>query len=143
VRRFAATDLDELLASARERRTGEIDRFRAYLQHRFHAGATNAAALFREIGEQGYRGSRVVVTKYVATMRSGTAVPEARRAIPSPRRITSWIMRRPENLSDSERSDLDRVLAACPDARVLTDGPQPLQSFAVSLQTAGTRSSTA
>ncbi|OPC76737.1 hypothetical protein B4N89_45465 [Embleya scabrispora] len=162
VRRFATTDLDELLASARVRRTGEIDRFRAYLQHRFHAGATNAAGLFREIHEQGYRGSRVVVTKYVATMRSGTAVPEARRVIPSPRRITSWIMRRPENLGDNERSDLDRVLAACPDlatahalagdfaaitrerrgsdlpdwvARVLADGPQPLQSFAISLQT--------
>ncbi|WP_371863035.1 ISL3 family transposase [Embleya hyalina] len=89
-------------------------------------------------------------------------VPEARRVIPSPRRNTSWIMRRPENLGDNERSDPDRVLAACPDpatahapaddfsaitrerrgndlpgrvTHVLADGPPPLQSYTISLQT--------
>ncbi|MGW1997624.1 ISL3 family transposase [Embleya sp. NPDC001921] len=161
VRRFANTDLDELLASARDRRPGELDRFRPYLQHRFRTGATNASALFREIREHGYRGSRVVVTEYVATMRSGTAVREERRAIPTPRRIAAWIMRRPEGLTSGERTQLDRVLTACPDlasahapagdfaaitrerrgkdptawmARALADGPKPPQDFAVSLQ---------
>ncbi|GCD97085.1 ISL3 family transposase [Embleya hyalina] len=71
-------------------------------------------------------------------------------------------MRRPENLGDNERSDPDRVLAACPDpatahapaddfsaitrerrgndlpgrvTHVLADGPPPLQSYTISLQT--------
>ncbi|MEU0940967.1 hypothetical protein ABZ374_47445, partial [Embleya sp. NPDC005971] len=68
VRRYLTTDLDQILASARERRPdGHINRFKPYLQHRFRSGFTNAAALFREIREHGYRGSRVMVTKYVAT----------------------------------------------------------------------------
>ncbi|MFJ9344750.1 ISL3 family transposase [Streptomyces sp. NPDC101733] len=162
VRHYLTTDLDQILASARERRpNGHVNRFKPYLQQRFREGATNAAALFREIRERGYRGSRVVVTKYIATLRAGTATPEPRRPIPSPRRITTWIMRRPDSLSDSQREQLDRILEACPDlaaardlahefstiarerrghdlthwvARALDHGPQPVQGFAAFLQ---------
>ncbi|WP_369776491.1 transposase [Streptomyces sp. R33] len=102
-----------------------------------------------------------MVTKYVATLRAGTAVLEPTQPIPSPRRITTWIMRRPESLSDSQRDQLDRILDACPDlasardlahefsriarerrgqdfihwmTRALDEGPQPVQDFAASLQ---------
>ncbi|MFD7079044.1 transposase [Streptomyces sp. NPDC059918] len=37
-----------------------------------------------QLRERGYRGSRVVVTKYIATLRAGTAAPEPRQPIPSP-----------------------------------------------------------
>ncbi|MFE2852043.1 ISL3 family transposase [Streptomyces lavendulae] len=162
VRHYLTTDLDQVLASARERRpNGHINCFKPYLQQRFRGGATNAAALFREIRERGYRGSRVVVTKYIATLRAGTAVPEPRQPVPSPRRITTWIMRRPDTLTDSHRGQLDRILDACPDlatarelahefsaiacerrghdlthwvARALDQGPQPIQGFAAFLQ---------
>jgi transposase len=162
VRHYLTTDLDQILASARERRpNGHINRFKPYLQQRFRSGATNAAALFREIRERGYRGSRVVVTKYIATLRAGTAAPEPRQPVPSPRRITTWIMRRPDTLTDSQRVQLDRILDACPDlatarelahefsaiarerrghdlthwmARALDQGPQPVQGFAAFLQ---------
>ncbi len=64
VRHYLTTDLDQILASARERRpNGHINRFQPYLQQRFRGGATNAAALFHEIRERGSRGSRAVVTK--------------------------------------------------------------------------------
>ncbi len=68
--------------SAFEYAGGHINRFKPYLQHRFRSGATNATALFREMREHGYRGSRVTVTKYVATLRDGTATIEPKRAIP-------------------------------------------------------------
>lgn len=162
VRHYLTTDLDQILASARDRRpNGHINRFKPYLQHRFRSGATNAAALFREIREHGYRGSRVAVTKYVATLRDGTAPVEPKRAIPSPRRITTWIMRHPNTLTGEQRDHLDRVLAACPDlaaasdlahefsaiarerrgadltawmTRALDHGPPPVQGFAAFLQ---------
>lgn len=45
VRHYLTTDLDQILASARERRpNGHINRFKPYLQQRFLGGATNAAA---------------------------------------------------------------------------------------------------
>ncbi|MEU9714977.1 transposase [Streptomyces sp. NPDC047976] len=102
-----------------------------------------------------------MVTKYIATLRAGTAAPEPPQPIPSPRRITTWIMRRPETLTDSQREHLERILAACPDlatardlahefstiarerrgndltswmARALDHGPQPVQGFAAFLQ---------
>ncbi|KJY26092.1 hypothetical protein VR44_30870, partial [Streptomyces katrae] len=82
---------------------------------------TKAAALFREIRERGYRGSRVVVTKYIATLRAGTAAPEPRQPIPSPRRITTWILRRLDTLTESHREQLDRILDACPDLATARD----------------------
>ncbi|MFE6848928.1 ISL3 family transposase [Streptomyces sp. NPDC057686] len=165
VRHYLTTDFDQILASARERRpNGHINRFKPYLQQRFRGGATNAAALFREIRERGYRGSRVVVTKYIATLRAGTATPEPPQRIPSPRRITTWIMRHPDTLTDGQREQLDRVLAACPElatardlahefsaiarerrgndltgwmTHALDQGPQPVQGFAAFLQNDG------
>nr|WP_051859565.1 transposase [Streptomyces xanthophaeus] len=162
VRHYLTTNLDQVLASARERRpNGHINRFKPYLQQRFREGETYAAGLFREIRDRGYRGSRVVVTKYIATLRAGTAAPEPRKPVPSPRLITTWIMRRPDSLTDSQREQLNRILAACPDlatardlahefsaiarerrghdltgwmARALDQGPQPVQGFAAFLQ---------
>ncbi|WP_159107636.1 ISL3 family transposase [Streptomyces ardesiacus] len=162
VRHYLTTDLDQILASAREcRPNGHINRFKPYLQQRFRGGATNAAALFREIRERGYRGSRVVVTKYISTLRAGTAAPEPARPIPSPRRITTWIMRHSDTLTHSQRHQLDSILDACPDlatardlahefsaiarerrgqdltswmTRALDQGPQPVQGFAAFLQ---------
>ncbi|MFB6833386.1 transposase [Streptomyces hydrogenans] len=102
-----------------------------------------------------------MVTKYIATLRAGTAVPEPRQPVPSPRRITAWIMRRPDTLTGSHREQLDRILDACLDlatarelahefstiarerrghdlthwvARVLGQGPRPVQGFAAFLQ---------
>ncbi|GGR01887.1 ISL3 family transposase [Kitasatospora griseola] len=160
VRRYATSDLDDLVASARDRRPELLARFKSYIQQRYRTGGTNAAQLYREIHERGYRGSKVVVRRYVATLRAGTAVEEP-RPIPRPRRIAAWIMRRPDSLTAGERTQLDQVLDACPDLavaaelardfaaitrerrgtelptwmdRALTNGPQPIQSFAAFLQ---------
>ncbi|MGW2424243.1 hypothetical protein ACWC0C_34200 [Streptomyces sp. NPDC001709] len=64
-----------------------------YIQARFAAaGRTVSLQLYREICDRGYTGSRHVVSRYVAQLRDGTAVPVA-AVIPARRRITAWIMR--------------------------------------------------
>ena len=64
MRRFRDTALDELLASARERRpNGVLEPFKAYLNARFTEaqGQASGTQLFLEIQARGYRGSRQVV----------------------------------------------------------------------------------
>lgn len=54
-----------------------------------------------EVRARGYRGSRQVVREHLAALRAGTAEP-VRADIPSPREITSWIMRPRETLTESQ-----------------------------------------
>ncbi|MFF3942727.1 hypothetical protein [Streptomyces phaeofaciens] len=89
VRRFRDTDLDELPASARDRRpNGVLEPFKSYLNARFTEpqGQVSGTRLFLEIHERGCRGSRQAVRKHLAALRAGTAEP-VRADIPSPRKI--------------------------------------------------------
>ncbi|MER6418219.1 ISL3 family transposase [Streptomyces sp. NPDC001137] len=159
VRRFRDTNLDELLASARDRRpNGVLEPFKAYLNARFaeNQGQVSGTRLFLEIHERGYRGSRQVVRKHLAALRADTAEP-VRVDIPSPRKITSWIMQPRDTLTESQDKRLLAVRLACPDitracdlARTFADlvrhrrgylllewirqaeqdGPKPMQGFA-------------
>jgi transposase len=145
VRRYLSDDLDMLIASARDRRPRQIDPYRPYIQQRFTDGCTNATQIYREIREHGFRGNHQAVRLYVRSLRGGTAATEASRPIPSPRKITSWIMRPRDTLSSDEQAQLDEARIACPDiatacdlARVFTglvreaetNGPAPVRGFA-------------
>ncbi|MGW3124572.1 transposase [Streptomyces sp. NPDC001107] len=116
VRRFRDTDLDELPVSARERPSGVLEPFKAYLNAPFTEaqGQVSGTQLFQEIQARGYRGSRQVVRKLLAALREGTAEP-VRAHIPSPRKITSWIMRPLETLTNSQDERLLQVRLACRD----------------------------
>ena len=58
VRRFVhASNVEELVAAPRAGRTSVLDNYKPYLHERWNAGVTNASVLYREIVEQGYRGS--------------------------------------------------------------------------------------
>lgn len=130
VRRFRDTDLEQLLSSAHERRpAGVLEPFKPYLNTRFteSLGQVSGSRLFLEIRERGYRGSRQVVRKHLAALRAGNAEP-VRADIPSPRKITGWIMRPRESLTDQQEERLLEVRLACPDitracdlARAFTD----------------------
>lgn len=116
VRRFRDTYLDELLASACERRpNGVMDPSKAYVSARFAEaqGQVSGTRLFLEIRARGYRGSRQVVRKHLAALRAGTTEP-VRADIPSPRKITSWVMRPREALTESQEERLLQVRLACP-----------------------------
>ncbi|MFF1401345.1 transposase [Streptomyces sp. NPDC058287] len=83
---------------------------------RFQLGSytTHRTDPFLEIQARGYRGNRQVVRKHLAALRSGSAEP-VRADIPSPRKITSWIMRPREKLTESQDKRLLEVRLACPD----------------------------
>ncbi|MEU1666328.1 ISL3 family transposase [Streptomyces sparsogenes] len=123
VRRFRDTDLDQLLISARDRRpNGVLEPFKAYLNARFTEaqGQVSGTRLFLEIRERGYRGSRQVVRKHLAALRAGTAEP-VRADVPSLRKITSWIMRPRDTLTENQEERLLQVRLACPDVTQACD----------------------
>lgn len=115
VRHFRDTDFDELLASARHGRPkGVLEPYTAYLTERFTDGVTSLTDLFREIRQRGYQGSDLPVRRYVAGLRTVTVEP-ARGAVPSPRKITTWIMLPRGALKPREEEQLLKVRLACPD----------------------------
>jgi transposase len=120
VRRYWDNDLEDLLASARDRGAGALDPFTDYVQHRFQAGCTSSMQLYRELLALGYAGGYHVVNRYVITIRSGLAIP-AHSATPSPRTITSWIMRPREILRPSQAVQLEAARNACPEITAACD----------------------
>jgi transposase len=115
VRRFVRADsVEELLAKPRAGRPSVLDAYKPYLHERCNAGMTNASMLYREITEQGYRGSRGTVAAYLAPFRAFGTAPPATPAVPKVRQITSWILRRPEDLDTDEQLKLKQVPASCP-----------------------------
>ncbi|KUN25531.1 hypothetical protein AQJ23_16830 [Streptomyces antibioticus] len=115
VRRFRDTDTDTLLASSRiGHPRGVLEPYTEYLTERFTEGVTGPAALYREICERGYHSSDLSVHRYVARLRTGTIEP-ARGALPSPRKITKWIMLPRGSLGRDEERELLSVRLACPD----------------------------
>jgi transposase len=115
VRRFyRAESVEELLAKPRAGRPSVLDTYKPYLHERWNAGITNASRLYREITEQGYQGSRGTLTAYLAPFRALGAAPAPTPSVPKVRQITSWMLRRPEDLDAEEQLQLKQVLAACP-----------------------------
>ncbi|GAA0903612.1 ISL3 family transposase [Virgisporangium aurantiacum] len=125
VRKFyRAASVDELLVTARAGRCSILDPFKPFLHDAWNAGRTNVSALYREIVEQGYRGSYATVCDYLGPFRTQTAPPPA-PTVPKVRRITSWLLSHPDHLDTDDQVELKQVRAACPEldttaARVAT-----------------------
>ncbi len=114
VQRFArANNMDELLAKARNRGS-LLDRFKPYLHERFNAGCTDAARLTEEIIAMGYRGSDKTVRRYLQPFRATLTAPPARPTPPTVRAVTSWLTRRPEDLTEGQTLRLKNILARSP-----------------------------
>lgn len=93
-----------------------LDPFKPYLNTRFteSLGQVSGSRLFLEIRERGYRGSRQVVRKHLAALRASNREP-VRADIPSPRKITGWIMQPQETLTPQQERRLLNVRIVCPD----------------------------
>jgi transposase len=114
VRRFVrASGLDELQAKTLQR-ASLLDGYTDYLHQRWTEGATDAAALTKEITALGYWGSEQTVRRYLHPLRDGRPTPPARPAAPTVREVTGWILRRPDTLEPGEQVRLKQVLAHCP-----------------------------
>ncbi|MGC5322334.1 ISL3 family transposase [Micromonospora arida] len=115
VKRYArASTADDLQRPPRYRQT-LVDPFRDHLRRRRADDPKVAVSrLLDEIRELGYAGSANLLVRYLNQGRA-----EAERTPPSPRRLVSWLMTRPENLPAHHHSHLHDLLATCPQLSVL------------------------
>jgi transposase len=132
VRRYArASSLDELLAASTHRRT-LLDGYKPYLHQRVTVdGCRNASQLFREVRDQGYRGSATPVYLYVRLLKNDTVAPPSPRPIPRPRTITRWIMIHPDDLRPDDAVTLKEIRTACPELDAAT---RHVRSFATMMR---------
>ncbi|GAA2532848.1 ISL3 family transposase [Pilimelia columellifera subsp. columellifera] len=124
VRRYLrACTVDDLLNRPRAGRPSRLDPFTAYLQQRLAEGKTNATELFREITARGYKGTANSVRIYLKPLRTlaalNTDLGPVPTPTPKPRKISSWILRHPDKLTDKDRTGLAAALAACPHLKTL------------------------
>jgi transposase len=108
----------EVTPAAREQ---ALDPYKPYLIARWNTGARDARALHAEIKNQGYAGSDQQVRRFVRPFRDlppGTPA-QPPPAIPSARKITTWLMTSPGSLSEDDAAALAAVTAACPHLRQL------------------------
>jgi transposase len=130
VQRFArAEGIDELLVKAHHRGS-LLDRFKPYLHERFNAGHTDAARLTDELTALGYRGSDKTVRRYLQPFRATLTAPPARPVPPTARAVTSWLTRRPDDLTESQTVRLKAIVDRSP---LLQTTHQLVRGFAVIL----------
>jgi transposase len=100
-------------------RPSKLDPFKPHLQQRFQQGATNAAALHREITAQGYTGSYALVRDYLDQYRR--APDPIAPAPPTVREVTGWLTRHPDRLTKDEHLGLKAILERCPELQAAAD----------------------
>jgi transposase len=117
VKRYArAATAEQLHRPPRYGRT-LVDPYRDHLRQRLAAEpGVPVTRLLEEIRELGYIGSANLLVRYLNQGRA-----QAERASPPPRRLVGWIMSRPAELPEHERSHLDELLASCPPLTVLAE----------------------
>lgn len=94
--------------------TSQLDRYLPYLCERWEAGCQNMARLFRELVEQGYRGSYASVRDNLVRLlpsgrKNGTARPSKAPALATPRQATFLFLRRSETLSVEEQETVAKL----------------------------------
>ncbi|GAA2557149.1 ISL3-like element IS466 family transposase [Winogradskya consettensis] len=117
VQRYADANLDDLLAPAIHR-SSVLDDYADYIHQRRAEGLTDAAVLHAELQTRGWRGSLRTVQRYLRPLRPATTTPRPVPA-PKPRRVTSWIMTKPEHLDTEHSAVLTGVLVRCPALRAV------------------------
>ena len=113
VKRYArATTAEQLQRPPRYGRT-LVGPYRDHLRRRLAAEPDIAVTrLLAEIRELGYTGSANLLVRYLN---------QGRACDPPPRRLVGWIMSRPTDLPEHERSHLDELLAGCAPLAVLAE----------------------
>ena len=104
-------------------RRQKVADFGDYLHQRWNEGCHNATRLFHEISTRGYKGSRVMVAKFVATWRPTgrqTAKPGTPERI-APKHAAILTARATDKLSEEQQTLLDRLMINCPDIIRLRD----------------------
>jgi transposase len=115
VRRFIrAASAEELLVNdGTGKRPKLLDEHADYLRTRWAQGCTDAARLWTELRDRGYRGGYSSVRDYVRPLRAGDIPPAPRPVPPTVRQVVGWIMRNPANLDAEDQRRLEAILAEC------------------------------
>lgn len=108
-------------------RGSSVDRHAEHLDRRWSEGCRNAAQLWREIGEQGFRGRLRTVQRWVRGRRGADPTPSGASAtapawpMPSKRRAAWLVVADAERLDATERRFVDALIAGSPDLESLVD----------------------
>nr|WP_255357202.1 ISL3 family transposase [Sciscionella sp. SE31] len=120
VKRYARMSQPERVVRAPQYRPTLVDPYREHLrQRRTEDPAVGVTQLLKEIKSLGYQGSANLLARYIHQGRV-----ENDRASISPRRCTSLILTRPENLSDTQRNLRQELISSCPEMIDLADAVQ-------------------
>jgi transposase len=106
-------------------RASQLDPYEDYLLERWSQGERNAAQLYREISERGYRGAATMVRAYIAHLRTTTADGSPARSRKertqalSPRALRRLLSRKREDLNQKEQMRLDQLLNLSPEVETI------------------------
>lgn len=121
VRRYARAGTWEELATGRWQNLPSIlDPYKPYLHQRWREGHTDASKLHAELRERGFTGSYSVVRDYLRRFRRAPADTTLPPRPPGVRKVTGWITRNPDRVSDDDRQKLKEILARCPELEAVT-----------------------
>lgn len=121
IRRFAqASSADDLAAKTLARDT-LLDPHMPYLTQRWTEGCHDIAVLHAELQVGGYRGSIRTLYRHLQPLRAGgpaASTPAAAAAPNTPppkiRHVTTWLLRRPDDLEPDMHATLTDIRAGCP-----------------------------
>lgn len=109
VKRYARISEPQQLVRAPKYRPTLVDPFREHLRRRrAEQPAVSVLQLLGEITELGYTGSQNLLYRYITQGRV-----ECDRPAISPKRLTSLLLTRPDQLKDAQRQRLDAATNAC------------------------------
>jgi transposase len=126
VRRFASAQTATDLLDRGGRRATALDPFLPYLTRRWQEGQHTAAVLYREVRQQGYRGSQPTVRRQLAAWRTAEPPTPAHAQLPGSRTLAWLLLRRPSELDDKDRLLLNQV---CERSSELANARQLAQQF--------------
>jgi len=112
-RRFAqAATADQAVARAVSRPT-VLDRYQPHLHRRWTQGCHDTATLHAEITALGYRGSLRTVYRYLQPLRAGISPAALTPETLKVREVTSWLLRRTEDLDPRQQHLLAELRGHC------------------------------
>jgi transposase len=126
IRRFASAQTATDVLDRGGQRATALDPFLPYLTRRWQQGQHTAAVLYRELRQQGYRGSQPTVRRQLAAWRTAEPPTPAHAPLPGSRTLAWLLLRRPSELDDNDRLLLDRLCERSPE---LADARQLAQEF--------------
>ncbi|MEV6600039.1 hypothetical protein AB0M36_24765 [Actinoplanes sp. NPDC051346] len=84
------------------------------------SGCLKASLLHREVTAQGFTGGYGIVRAFIEQHRARPDLRIMQRPL-SPRQVTGWICRHPDNVSEKDTASLRAVLERCPELRTAVD----------------------